>query len=239
MAYNRTQVRSLLNATELDIFELSLAVNVKSLTAAQLRGKIVRTRTLRDKYVDLLRRQKIATRGRTGSKTGATGLANQRTEEKSVVLAEVLGRFEKRMQEIDNAQTRLADAASAKAARSAPKRESKARSTDAPVKTAAPGKTAKLKTAAKPPAATKTAGAMLRGLLEKKRANGANEPAIRAARSKKAPATVPTSDPSGIGPTGESAARAVKQQSLTGGQRIQGHVAAQARRTQAKRDKRG
>lgn len=117
MAYNRTQVRDLLNASERDLFEASLADHVRTLTGAQVRGKIARTRALRDKYRDLLRRQKIATRGRTGSKLGLGGVANQRTEQKAAVLAEVLQRFEKRAQQLDAAQVRAAEKTAAAAAR--------------------------------------------------------------------------------------------------------------------------
>lgn len=79
MATTLIQARKLLTAAELDVFAASRAEALKALTAVQLRGKIKRSRTLRDKYQDLLRRQKVATRGRTGSKAGTSGVANERT----------------------------------------------------------------------------------------------------------------------------------------------------------------
>jgi hypothetical protein len=113
MAYNRTQVRDLLNSSEFELFELSLAENVKSVPHGRLRAKVTRARALRDKYRDLCRRQKLATRARTGMKT-----ANRRTEVKAVVLAETLNRFEKRMQHLDEAQAREVAKALAAAERS-------------------------------------------------------------------------------------------------------------------------
>lgn len=120
MAYNRTQVRELLDAGELELFEASLADRIKTLTAAQLRAHIVRARAARDQYRDLLRRQKIATRSRAGSKLGITGVggvANRRTAQKAQVFAEVLLRFEKRARQLDTAQARAAGQTAAAAAR--------------------------------------------------------------------------------------------------------------------------
>lgn len=254
MAYNRTQVRNLLSAAEFELFEASLADNLKMLTGARLRSRIGRARALRDKYQDLLRRQKIATRGRTGSKLGNTGVANQRTEQKMAVLAEALLRFEKRALQLEAAQVRATQKTSAAAARLArengrsarrrhtaelPKVVRAARSRSAtPVETP-------LATSAKarPRVARKTAGAVMREALVKKRAgeDGAGH-SIGPTPSKKARAkTSIAPDHGGIGPTSESAraARFATQQRQSGAQRIQGHVGTQVRRAQAKRDSRG
>jgi hypothetical protein len=108
MPYNRNHVRSLLNASELALFESSLPGAVKDLSERRLRSALGRARTLRDKFRDLLQRQKIATRGRTGSKLGNSGVANQRTERKATVMAEVLARFEARAAELDTATKKAA-----------------------------------------------------------------------------------------------------------------------------------
>jgi hypothetical protein len=108
MPYNRNHVRSLLNASELALFESSLPGAVKDLGERRLRSALGRARTLRDKFRDLLQRQKIATRGRTGSKLGNSGVANQRTERKATVMAEVLARFEARAAELDTATKKAA-----------------------------------------------------------------------------------------------------------------------------------
>ena len=222
MAYNRTQVHALLNATERDLFEASLAAYVKALTATQLRGKINRTRALRDKYRDLLRRQKLATRGRTGNKMGVSGAANQRTEQKAVVLAEVLQRYEKRALQLDAAQARAAEKTAAAAARLELQKERSAARTRPAAK--APAKKA---ATVKPPAASL------------KQASG--QLASAPTQGKRTRAKVTAADPRGLGPTSESARamRPAKQQEQSGSQRIQGHVGTQVRRGQAKRDSRG
>lgn len=232
MAYNRTQVRSLLNASELALFEASLAGPVKELTTAQLRAKVSRTRALRDKYQDLLRRQKLATRQRTGSKSGAgvTADANKRTEQKMVALAEVLARFEKRLEQNEATQARAAEKTAAAAERLAALKQ----------RTVVPKRSAAKPTPA-PRAARKSAAVVLRELVGKKPPQGADEPGQPPRLSKKAPAHAPESGAPALGPTAESAraARFESQQWQAGGQRIQGHVGTQVRRAQSKRDSRG
>lgn len=94
MPYNRIQVQAFLTKPEVDLFESSLAGSIKLLAPAALNRRIERARTLRDKYRDLLQRQKLATRSRTGSKGGTSGHANERTDQKAVALDEALKRFE-------------------------------------------------------------------------------------------------------------------------------------------------
>lgn len=108
MATTLIQARKLLTAAELDVFAASRGDALKALTAVQLRGKVKRSRTLRDKYQDLLRRQKVATRRRTGTKAGASGVANERTAQKAQVFAEVLARFEQRLAQVEAAAERAA-----------------------------------------------------------------------------------------------------------------------------------
>jgi hypothetical protein len=97
MAYNRNQVAGLLSATEMELFVASLAGPIVELDAAALRSQIRRTRTLRDKSQDLLQRQRLATRDRTGTKSGQSGVANERTAQKVKAFAETLQRFENRL----------------------------------------------------------------------------------------------------------------------------------------------
>lgn len=101
MAYNRSQAQKLCTASELVLFMASLADEVIQLTPAQLRSKVTRTRNLRDKYADLLRRQATSTRVTTGAKRGDLGAANQRTEQKTRLFDETLKRFETRLAKLD------------------------------------------------------------------------------------------------------------------------------------------
>ena len=100
MAYNRKQARAICNDSEYELFTASLADSITGLTPAQLRGKIKRARTLRDKSTDLFRRQSLAMQESTGSKRGKTGSANERTEQKARLFDEVLKRFEARLDKI-------------------------------------------------------------------------------------------------------------------------------------------
>ncbi|MBN9409824.1 MAG: hypothetical protein J0H69_11805 [Burkholderiales bacterium] len=97
MATTLTQARNILTAPELDLFAHSRTEGLKALTPARLRAKLVRARALRDKYQDLYRRQSLASRERTASKRGASGEANERTQAKAAVFAEVIDRFEQRI----------------------------------------------------------------------------------------------------------------------------------------------
>lgn len=108
MAYNRAQAQKLCNATELDLFIASLADEVTRFTAAQLRSKIARARTLRDKNADLFRRQTVTTRTSTAAKRGNTGVANVRTEQKAALFGQVLNRFEQRLTKVENQMNKAA-----------------------------------------------------------------------------------------------------------------------------------
>jgi hypothetical protein len=151
LATTLIQARKLLTTAELDLFAASRGDALKGLAAVQLRGKVKRSRTLRDKYQDLLRRQKVATRGRTGSKAGASGVANERTAQKAEVFAEVLARFEQRLAQLEAAAARAAlktAAAEARLARLA-QRQAKASAGRAPAPVRSPKAPAKVPAAAK------------------------------------------------------------------------------------------
>lgn len=130
MAYNRNHARRLLAANEMSLFEASLKDRIAELSRSELRKKVDRARKLRDKYTDLYRRQSLATRERTGTKRGGSGIANERTQQKAAMFAEVLTRLETQMAKVDRAEAReskrraLARARKAKGggARTTPKR---------------------------------------------------------------------------------------------------------------------
>jgi hypothetical protein len=117
LATTLTQARKLLTAAEVELFAASRGDALKALTVVQLRGKVKRARTLRDKHRDLLKRQRLASRGSTGSKSGTSGVANERTAQKAQVFAEVLGRFEQRLAQLEAAAARVAQKRAAAEAR--------------------------------------------------------------------------------------------------------------------------
>lgn len=106
MAYNRSHAQRMLTASELELFEASLADAINTLDVPALREHIKRARRLRDKHQDLFRRQSLETRERTAAKSGKSGVANQRTEQKAKLFAEVLARFEKRLAQSEAAEAR-------------------------------------------------------------------------------------------------------------------------------------
>lgn len=110
MTHTLAQAGKPLNVGEFALFSASRADALKTHTAARLRAKVRRARTLRDKFRDLLKRQRLATRSRTGSKAGASGAANQRTKQKAELFADVLQRFEKRLAQVEAAEARAARA---------------------------------------------------------------------------------------------------------------------------------
>ena len=83
------------------LFELSLADRIRTLSVGELHRQIQRARIARDKASDLLKRQTLATRRRTGSKTGPAGDANERTQRKLQIMSEALERFDKRLAVLD------------------------------------------------------------------------------------------------------------------------------------------
>lgn len=101
MAYNRNQARPLLTKQEFELFEASLSDRIGALSAAQLRAKVDRARGLADKYRDLFRRQARATRSKTGSGRGMSGAANERTDKKSRIFGETLGRLEAQLAKVE------------------------------------------------------------------------------------------------------------------------------------------
>ncbi len=246
MPYNRVHVRSFLSSSELELFESSLDAGRKGLGEAELRRLLQQARTLRNKSRDLLQRQKLATRARTGSKLGVSGEANKRTAQKAVAFAEALTRFEK------EADARSAADASAGRSPASRKSAGSARGqTKIPTKAVlkAPSKKATEKASAK---ATERADAeevrarpaavVLREALGKKRADEAEQASAKLARaSKKGPAASENPEPGGTQSMQPSTRARVVASGLADSNltQVQGHTSTQVRRSQAKRDHRG
>ncbi len=227
MTFNRNHVRAFLAKTEIDLFESSLGAELKALSAVDVQRRIDRARSLRDKYRDLLRRQKAATRTRTGSNGGKAGDANERTAKKAKAFDETLARFE--------AQAKHLGAAAKKAAikMKKPSKKQSATTTEAAART--PEKKRPPKKQLVP------AAVMLRDVLQKKRGAEALALAARPTRSRKAPALPPSAPIGGLGATTPDLRAAVVASRLdqSGMTRIQGHTGTKVRQAQAKRDQRG
>lgn len=115
MTVTRDKAQRLLNKSEMVLFGDSRNPALRAFSAAELGKRVERTRTLRDKARDMLQRQKLGSRARTGSKSGALGDANERTRQKGEVLEDILQRFEDRLKAVQREQP-AAKAASARKA---------------------------------------------------------------------------------------------------------------------------
>ncbi len=93
MTVNRRQARALTTGSEQKLVDASYPDAICTLSPRALKWNIVRARKLRDKQRDLLQRQKLATRARTGTKVGG----NARTAQKAELFDQTLARFTRRL----------------------------------------------------------------------------------------------------------------------------------------------
>ncbi|MHC9085303.1 hypothetical protein ACYX7E_09720 [Luteimonas sp. RIT-PG2_3] len=94
MLFTRAKAEALLNRTEMGLYDDSRINNLRRLAASEIGQRIERGRRARDRARDLVRRQKLSSRERTGAKRGASGLANERSKQKAELMADILKRFE-------------------------------------------------------------------------------------------------------------------------------------------------
>lgn len=125
MAYNRQQARRVCTPAEFALFEASLADRIREHTPAQLRTRIARARVLRDKYRDLHRRQRRATKEQADTGRGARSADKEQLQRKAMLFDEALGRFTRRAEQLDRqARARAAAEVRAKAKAVAAKKAS-------------------------------------------------------------------------------------------------------------------
>lgn len=224
MAITRVQARKLCNAAELELVVQSTGDALKSLTPAQLRNKVKRSRTLRSKFADLYQRQSVAIQAGTGNKRGNSDEANARTQLKMQLFDEVLKRFETRLAQLDAKAERDA-AASAKAkARAAARSAREARPKAEP---AAPKKSRARQAAGQAAPAKKTRRVSVKAAVKAALAANGGSPAA-------APAREPSS------PKAPAVKRATQVPSVVAvrGKQIGAHARSAQARSQAKRDAR-
>lgn len=94
MQITRAKATALLNKGEMQLYDDSRHNPIRGFTVKQLESRVTRARAARGRARDLVRRQKLASRERTGSKGGTSGAANQRSKDKAGILADILKRFE-------------------------------------------------------------------------------------------------------------------------------------------------
>jgi hypothetical protein len=211
MAWNRIQAARLLSGKEMELFEASLDDQAPRMSDKELGGQIRRVRAQRDKFQDLLRRQRVSTRDRTGTKAGASGTANARTGQKVQVFTEALARLEKQ-------QARRERSSSGGDARPAGRRGS------VPADRATAGTTVR---------------SAVRAALRAK-SDGASSGRPRASGGSKAPSRQPARPRGGPSAASQSEPQVpnAKRAQDMGQDRALAHVASRGRRQQVRRDKR-
>jgi len=129
MQITRAKATALLNKGEMQLYDDSRHNPIRGFTLKQLQSRTTRARSARDRARDLVRRQKLASRATTGSKRGTSGAANQRSEDKLEILADILRRFEARQKlarkEEQAAAKKPPTAAPARAAKKATRKAAK------------------------------------------------------------------------------------------------------------------
>lgn len=152
MPITRAKASRLLNQSEMGLYDDSRANGLRHLDVRALTSRVKRARTVRDRARDLVQKQKLASRARTGSKRGASGADNQRSKDKAELTADILKRFEQQLKTVERADREDARAAKKSAKARAPKRGS----AGAVANTSAARKAGSSRSAAKKTAAKKS-----------------------------------------------------------------------------------
>lgn len=146
MPMTRAKATSLLNQREMSLYDDSRANQIRGLDEKALTSRIKRAREARDRARDLAKRQKLSSRDRTGNKRGTSGRANQRSDDKATLMADILLRFETRLKAM-HASTSRARKTPARTSSTTQKTAPRARKA-APKRSTASGKTASRDSAA-------------------------------------------------------------------------------------------
>jgi hypothetical protein len=124
---NIQQARKLCTAPELKLFEASRPPLLKQHTSLKLQALIKRARTQRDKFGDLLKRQRLALRASTGSKKTGLQDSNQRTTAKVQMFEQVLRDLQAQLTKLKDAAKLLAQKEAARKAKAKPKTKAKSK----------------------------------------------------------------------------------------------------------------
>lgn len=125
MPITRAKATALLNQREMALYDDSRANAIRNLDQKALSTRISRAREARDRARDLVQRQKLSSRDRTGNKRGTSGLANQRSKDKVELTTDILRRFEAQLDKAADADA--APRASTKAGKKAPRKSASRR----------------------------------------------------------------------------------------------------------------
>lgn len=216
MAVHHATARKLATQAEWTLLQSSYGRALTALSPAQLKQKLTRARTLRDKYRALAKQQRGEARGKRKPKSTRAAAGNANTKVKAAMFAEALGRFQERTAEVKETTAKKATAKKSTKNKSTAKKATAKKSTK---------KSAK-KTAAKKPA-------------RKKRLLAFAPPAETAEPVNPWAAFVPPQELSLKAQSKESrGARKELKFSHQSAAAHQAHVGSRGRRNQAKRDTR-
>lgn len=193
MPITRAKATSLLNQKEMALYDDSRANALRKLDEKAVAARIKRARDARDRSRDLVQRQKLSSRDRTGNKRGTSGQANQRSKDKAELMTDILRRFEARLKEANREQKAESKASGKTAqAKKAAKRTATSKKPAAKKKAAAKKTTRKAAKAPAKKAATKTSRASAKKATKKvskaPAKKTATKKAAKSAGGKKAPA---------------------------------------------------
>lgn len=244
MAISMQKARTLCTKSELDLIKWSSPSMSKTLSSKQLRQKVDRARKLRDKFKDLSRKQAGEARGKRKPTGTRAAKGNDRTVEKRELFDEAIARFEQALTKAEASEKKAEQAKDkAKAAKAKTKKKSTAKK--AAAKKTSAKKSSSKKTTSKASGAKATAG------------DGALPAAPPKSRARNAVTSLSLAGSGGASPfsLGSSgsmqASRETRRQQAsksskigreqsrfarTAQEKIQGHVSASTRRSQAKRD---
>ena len=205
------KAREVLTKPELDLYLNSLARAVKQIPHGRLKQKVVRARTLRDKYRGLAARQRREARGKAQPRGSRAAQTNERTKLKQQIFTEVLERYQ--------AALKAAPKPASKKSKPAPGRKRKVK--------------AQKKKARKKAAPRKKAKAAAKKKRTARKKSPWKSPKKKARRKKRA-------STGRVGKTAQSLAARQKAKRFKHSSTKRGrlHVAARGRRNQAKRDSR-
>jgi hypothetical protein len=100
MAVHHATARKLATQAEWTLLQSSYGRARSALSAAQLKQKIARVRTLRDKYRALAKQQKGEARGKRTPRSTRAAQGNANTKVKAAMFAEALARLQERASEL-------------------------------------------------------------------------------------------------------------------------------------------
>jgi hypothetical protein len=126
MAINMNAARKLCTKAELELVQESAPTKIGELSERELRTRVRRARTLRDKYQTLASRQRRIARGKQEKRGANPSTSNENTIRKQEIFDQVLTRFETKLGKLEAAAEKEGSAKANAAARArrkaAPKR---------------------------------------------------------------------------------------------------------------------